>query len=337
MPYWPCPTAVDGQSAPLHFRFLGLFDTVESVGLPTHNLNRDMLMDVPDQVQRCFHIVSGHELRACFPMTPVRNSGASCEQLVWPGVHSDIGGGYRLGEQGCSDLLARIPLNRMRLEAAISGVPFTPPSLAKKDIHDLFEYDEDVKSVFDEYVSTVGTSGTLEDQIFSHMRLYYGWLKVRFEKNPGDVYKGVRSTDPEVNAELLRIQQYHERLKLDADTRNWRKYLTDLWKADRGEYERVIATAGGPRELNKPLTEQEAAYWDAWLNPPTLSPGLLKMFDMYVHDSRAGFLRVDSSGYLRPREIIELPSLPKAPSMQKFPAQIQSVGASQKGDAYVSV
>ncbi len=165
VPFWPCPTAVDGQSAPLQFRFLGIFDTVESVGLPAHNLNSGMPMHVPDQVERCFQIVAGHELRACFPLTPVRNESAPCEQLAWPGVHADIGGGYRPDEQGRSDMLARLALNRMRLEGAISGVPFTAPSLARKDVYDLFEYDEEVRGLFDEYMGKVGTDGTLEEQI----------------------------------------------------------------------------------------------------------------------------------------------------------------------------
>ncbi len=326
--HWPCSTALDGQSAPLHFRFLGLFDTVESVGLPAHNLNSDMLMHISEQVERCFHIVAAHELRACFPLTPIGNDSPSCEQLVWPGVHSDIGGGYRLDEQGRSDLLARIALNRMRLEGAIKGVPFTAPSLAKADIHDLFEYDEGVKDCFDEYMKTVGTGGTLDDQIFAHMRLYYGWLKATFAKNPSDIYEDVSATDPEVNAELQRIQQFHERLNLDADTLNWRKYLTDLWKSDRSEYERTLATAGGPSGMNRVMSDEEAAYWEAWLNPPTLSPGLMKMFDKYVHDSRAGFLRIDSSGYLRPRLVIVPPNAPKAY------AQAKSSTASEGSDIY---
>ncbi|WP_341249554.1 DUF2235 domain-containing protein, partial [Cupriavidus pauculus] len=52
VPHWPCGTALDGESAPLHIRFLGLFDTVESVGLPAHNLS-DMLVHIPEQVERC--------------------------------------------------------------------------------------------------------------------------------------------------------------------------------------------------------------------------------------------------------------------------------------------
>jgi len=335
VPYWPCATAVDGQSAPLHFRFLGLFDTVESVGVPAHNLNSGMLMCVPEQVERCFHITAGHELRACFPLTPVRDGGGAYEQLAWPGVHSDIGGGYRPGEQGRSDRLARIALNRMRLEGAISGVPFTAPSLATKDVHDLFEYDEDVKDLFDEYMGHIESDGTLEAQIFSHMRLYYGWLKVRFGEKPHNIYKNVCSTNPEVQAQLQLIQQFHERLNSDADTMNWRSYLTQLWKTDRQQYWHTVRIAGGSNGMNRRLSDEEAAYWEAWLNPPTLSSNLLRFFDKYVHDSRAGFLRVDSSGYFRPRRIIEPSGMPKAPHAPRPSSQVPSVNPAVGGDTHV--
>jgi hypothetical protein len=332
VPHWPCASAVDGQSAPLHFRFLGLFDTVESVGLPASNFNSNMLMFVPEQVERCFHITAGHELRACFPLTPVCDGGARCEQLVWPGVHSDIGGGYRTGEQGRSDLLPRLSLNRMRLEAAISGVPFTAPSLAEKDVHALFEYDEDVKTLFNEYMTHIDSGATLEAEIFSHMRLYYGWLKVRFGAKPCDMYKTVCSADPEVQVQLERLQQFHARLDQDADTMNWRSYLTLLWKTDRQEYWHTVKAAGGPTGMNRRLSDEEAAYWDAWLNPPPLSSNLLRFFDQYVHDSRAGFLRVDSSGYFRPRRIIEPSGMSQASHAPTQLTQIPSASPAQTVD-----
>jgi hypothetical protein len=327
VPHWPCPTAVDGESAPLHFRFLGIFDTVESVGLPAHNFS-DLRLQVPEQVERCVHFVSGHELRACFPLTPVRGSNAFYEEIVVPGVHSDVGGGYRPEEQGRSDLLARITLNRMRLDAAISGVPFLAPKLASKEINELFEYDEDVKAVFDEYMRTVNESGTLEQQVLAHMRLYYGWLKVRFNERPCDLYKHACSTDPEIQAQLERMRQFHDQLRIDADAMSWRAYLTQLWKTDRSEYKRVVETAGGDNSpFNKPLSEEQQAYWDAWLNPPELSPNMIRFFDQYVHDSRAGFLRIDSSGYLLARQIIDVDGT--------RPAAVQA-GATPTHDARVT-
>lgn len=311
IPHWPCRTALDGESAPLHFRFVGLFDTVESVGLPGHNLS-DMCVHVPEQVERCVHIVSGHELRAFFPLTAVRGAGTRYDKLVFPGVHSDIGGGYRPGEQARSDLLGRIALNRMRLEAVKSGVPFTPPIDLEKPVRDLFEYDAEIKALFDEYMGVVGTGNSLEDQVFEHMRLYYGWLKVRYGGAPCDVYQNVCSTDPAVNEELQRIQQYHGRLAVEADTLNWRAYLTQLWNTNRSEFDRTVETAGGDRAMNRPLSDAQSAYWDAWLNPPPLSSNMIRFFDNYVHDSRAGFLRIDGGGYLLPREIIEVAAEAKA-------------------------
>ncbi|WP_374992560.1 T6SS phospholipase effector Tle1-like catalytic domain-containing protein [Paraburkholderia sp. SARCC-3016] len=314
--HWPCHTALDGESAPLHIRFLGLFDTVESIGLPAHNLS-DLRLRIPEQVERCVHLVAGHELRACFPLTSVGNGSARCEEIVLPGVHSDVGGGYQPDEQGRSDKLARIALNRMRLEAAISGVPFTAPKLAEEKVSNLFEYDENAKSLFDEYMSAVNATGTLEQQLFAHMRLYYGWLKVRFGRNPCELYKDACSTNPEINAQLQRIQQFHERMKVDADTLNWRAYLTQLWQTDRPAYDRTIKTAGGDTVTNRPLSAAEQAYWEAWLNPPTLSRNLVNFFDLYVHDSRAGFLNIDSSGYLRPRRVSEPPSV--TPAIPQLP------------------
>jgi hypothetical protein len=312
VPHWPCGTALDGESAPLHIRFLGLFDTVESVGLPAHNLS-DMLLHIPEQVERCCHIVSGHELRACFPLTPVGDTAASCDELVFPGVHSDIGGGYRPNEQGRSDLLGRLALNRMRLEAVMCGVPFTPPTELAKTTAELFEYDEELKSLFDEYMATIGRCSGIEDQVFRHMRLFYGWLKVRFGHAPCDLYENMCSTDPEIQEALQRIQQYHGRLKVEADTMNWRSYLTRLWNTDRSEYLRTIETAGGRRETNEPLSEDELAYWKAWLNPPDLSANLIRFFDRYVHDSRAGFIRIDGGGYLLPRQLVAVASPESAP------------------------
>ena len=145
------------------------------------------------------------------------------------------------------------------------------------------------------------------------MRLFYGWLKVRFGHAPCELYENMCSTDPEIQEALQRIQQYHGRLKVEADTMNWRSYLTRLWNTDRSEYLRTIETAGGRRVTNEPLSADELAYWKAWLNPPELSANLIRFFDRYVHDSRAGFIRIDGGGYLLPRQLVAVASPESAP------------------------
>jgi hypothetical protein len=320
VPHWPCQTALDGKAAPLHFRFLGLFDTVESVGLPAHDLT-DMLMNVPDEVEQCVHLVAGHEIRSAFPLTCVGKTAATYREIVYPGMHSDVGGGYKPHEQARTDMLARIPLNRMRLEAAIAGVPFTPPALLDQDTKQLFEYDVAVKTSFDEYMNAIDIGSTLREQVAAHMRLYYGWLKARYQRNPCDVYKDVCGADPASNADLRRIEASYGTIANQVDSLNWRTYMQALAKSDPHEWHERARVGGVPPKLS----HDEEAYYAAWLNPPTLSEELLRFFDAYVHDARAGFQSFIGKGlYLSPRQIIEPAGRPEAPHATNPSAQLPS-------------
>ncbi|MDR6384258.1 T6SS phospholipase effector Tle1-like catalytic domain-containing protein [Paraburkholderia caribensis] len=300
VPHWPCSTAVNGKSAPLHIRFLGLFDTVESVGLPGHDL-AGMLMHVPDDVEKCLHLVAGHEIRSAFPLTRLGKTTDTHREFVYPGVHSDVGGGYRPDEQKRSNRLACIPLNRMRLEAAIAGVPFTPPALLDATTSRLFEYDADLKAAFNEYEAAADIGATLEAKMAANMRLYYGWLKARYETNPCDVYKDVCGANSESEQSLERIRSSYSTITAQMDSLNWRLYWMQMEKTDRHAWQERAKNGGVPPKLSA----EELEYYEAWLNPPKLSDGLMRFFDDYVHDSRAGFKSFIGKGlYLTAREII---------------------------------
>ncbi len=110
---------------PLNFKFLGLFDTVESVGMAgTNKLPELIKTKVPNFVQKCTHIVAAHELRDAFPLTIV-NGNHRC--VVYPGAHADIGGGYAANQQGRSHYLARIALLQMLDEARGAGLKMMSP------------------------------------------------------------------------------------------------------------------------------------------------------------------------------------------------------------------
>jgi len=85
-------TNVDGKSV---VGFVGLFDTVASIGLSGDydfelNLNLDK-----DSAETIFHIKAKDEMRANFPSESFKLSdGPNITQITLPGVHSDIGGGY---------------------------------------------------------------------------------------------------------------------------------------------------------------------------------------------------------------------------------------------------
>lgn len=131
---------------PLSVEFLGLFDTVASVGVAHmapvaegHMSWADGTMELPDNglVKRCVHLVSSHEQRLCFPLDSIcRADGrypANSVEVVYPGVHSDLGGGYPPGEQGKASskvddfLLSQIPLNEMYASAFAAGAPLKIP------------------------------------------------------------------------------------------------------------------------------------------------------------------------------------------------------------------
>jgi len=136
---------------PYQVNFMGLFDTVASVGLPDStrsavDLNMfdghsgfcaDGGLDIPDSVRFGYHAISIHEQRMSFPLDSIAK-GTSYgphirQEIAYPGVHSDVGGGYAPGEQGkaCNEKgmgddsfkLSQIPLHDMSIAALRCGVP----------------------------------------------------------------------------------------------------------------------------------------------------------------------------------------------------------------------
>ncbi|MCC8463916.1 T6SS phospholipase effector Tle1-like catalytic domain-containing protein [Photorhabdus bodei] len=147
---------------PISVEFLGLFDTVASVGVSHvvpvvegHMAWADDTQELPSEetygglVKRCVHLVSTHEQRLSFPMDSIRRSDGTyptgSTEVIYPGVHSDLGGGYPPGEQGKSIgktdglLLSQIALHEMYAAAFEVGAPLkvdaaSLPQDLRKDI-----------------------------------------------------------------------------------------------------------------------------------------------------------------------------------------------------------
>jgi hypothetical protein len=131
---------------PISVDYLGLLDTVAAVGLGDivpgvdgHMGWADGNQQLPDNglVKRCLHIVAGHEQRLSFPLESIRREGGgypvNSVEMVYPGVHSDQGGGYPAGDQGKAVgendglLLSQIALNDMYADAFAHGAPLKVP------------------------------------------------------------------------------------------------------------------------------------------------------------------------------------------------------------------
>jgi hypothetical protein len=137
---------------PISVEFLGLLDTVASVGI-AHAApffaghmdwadNTQLLPDAqrfPDLVKCCRHFVAGFEQRSCFPLDSIRNEDgkypANTIEVVYPGVHSDVGGGYPKNDQGkarggTNELVSQIVLHDLYAEAFAVGAPLQVPEAA---------------------------------------------------------------------------------------------------------------------------------------------------------------------------------------------------------------
>ncbi|MBO9685496.1 MAG: DUF2235 domain-containing protein [Mitsuaria chitosanitabida] len=100
----------DDRPLPLHF--LGVWDTVGSLGLPsritrlTANFTEFHHHDLPPQVMHARHALALHEIRPDFEVVPW-HPDPRLKQVWFPGAHSDVGGGYAEGEDGLSVVALR--------------------------------------------------------------------------------------------------------------------------------------------------------------------------------------------------------------------------------------
>src|SRR5262249_8994671 len=91
---WTGTQPIEGLPPPV-VRFLGLWDTVFSFGLPGNNINIGWTMSLPDKVDKCFHAMALDERRHTFPLTrlsvqvPDATGEGKLYELWFRGVHSD--------------------------------------------------------------------------------------------------------------------------------------------------------------------------------------------------------------------------------------------------------
>lgn len=162
-----------------HLRFLGIFDTVAAVGPGAsmssfthgHSSWGDATqLRIPARVRHCEHYVAMHENRGAFPLEDVHHKGAlppNCRQYRFPGMHSDVGGGYAPGEQGREpqrqdgEKLSQIPLNAMFDAAVAAKVPLDKKLARVKGGWDCFEVAPSLRSAYDAFLSANGTQARL--------------------------------------------------------------------------------------------------------------------------------------------------------------------------------
>lgn len=266
---------------PIRLNFMGVFDTVASFGVPSQNIRtpfgeRDLI--VSPKIERCVHYVAAHEVRFSFPVDLIRKNGklaGEWVEKVYPGVHSDVGGGYEPLSQGIDNNYARIPMRDMMAEAKVGGVRM----LAYDDVRttfnvmftERFECKVQTETAYAAYMAACGaTSGTIENQMKQHLKTFYsacGTMHRKGMQTPGerrrneDKYKYL---GPKGMA--WEISKYRAAAKAGG----WVRF-GDL---DANAYAQYV----------KP-EEWQIEAWDA-----SAPDGAVEFVAKYVHDSKVDFL-----------------------------------------------
>lgn len=298
--------------APVNFRFMGLFDTVASVGQPMSRNNTDYwnpawsdvagmieerLEDYPDtspvslafsasgragadpapgdyaghdawgarmaiheSVREVRHFIAAHEVRNSFPVDSIsifKSAGlfrpAHFYETVYPGSHSDVGGGYAPGEGAKAmlpaDNFCLIPLRHMYEYALRQGVPLLPIT-EPLNVQD-FELSENLRKAYNSYAKLVGTVSGVGQLMNKHREIYFAWHFSRMKKKLKGVtgegaiikYKEIyRSREKTLAAEVARLAKIESaaRAKFDLLIRSQQMAPSPLGMV--GKNGRVLAT-----------------------------------------------------------------------------------------------
>jgi len=296
---------------PLRVFFLGIFDTVAAVG-PGNTTGNDWakghwgwgnFMEIHPAIEQCVHFVAGHEVRGSFSLDSVRIRGnypPNVKEVMYPGSHSDVGGGYKPGALGVSptqaDIMATVAGANMYLEARRAGVPLRAmDELSKGDREDLTPSGTVIKDVNAYLLAANVSIGRVEDMHQQHMSLYHSY-RFKYRQNYKQCPWYVRASK-------------EERPGLDMTSRSVMERMGSLYghtspvdpnydpKFALMNHEAAIKSAGMEANYQHNIPYQQLRKVMASVDVRKLSEPIERFFDEYVHDSVAGFYNAGMNEY----------------------------------------
>ena len=299
-------------------RFLGIFDTVSSVGLANRTLPFDLsnghcgwatpeALRISPKIKQCVHYMAMHENRASFPVESVRGPDGvmppNCVQYLMPGMHSDTGGGYGPNDQGrCpsghhSDRLSQMPLELMYQAARTVGVPLARANalLVQESNYDPFEVHPDVRQAYNNFINAVPRSGTASQYLLAYLAWRYQVREVYGTKLSWLARADAQDREDLIGANNTLLADIQV---LDATDTAWsaawhdalsRTPLVKYVMGDTGRAARKLAEDA--RDLLANLRAH--AILGTPDNPELFTPQAF-LFANYAHDSYAGFKPFDT-------------------------------------------
>lgn len=221
--------------------------------------------------------------------------------MVYPGVHSDVGGGYEPGSQGVNDNFARIPLKHMLDDAVQAGVKmYSYEELQKehpKVFKQQFEIQPDSQKYYDAVKEATPSQGSVQEQIKGCMKLYYS------------AYGTIARTGNElsVSQRVRQENKFRERIPVGpSDMATEMQRLKKLKEATASKKDgfnifRVFSPVSTAYEYMISIEDWQFESWNKDVNDD-----IKKFYLNYVHDSKYGFLsNVEPFSYFRQRRVYE--------------------------------
>jgi hypothetical protein len=294
---------------PIRLNFLGIFDTVASVGIPDtflmqivegHQSWADNNLQIHPAIEQCVHFVAGHEVRAAFPLDSVRMNGiypGNAKEVMYPGAHSDLGGGYPpnavgIAQQTASEM-ARIPGAQMYKEALLAGVCLLKWSNLPGEYQADLTVAPRTAADFNAYLTAIKIApGPVEEVHQKHMSLYLSYrykyrnaiVSLPFYQRASARDKGfIKITTDTFNKRLSHLSSYPV---LPSDS--------NFVFADAVAQHQKFTKAAGLAGSNSPQLQQLYTMVD-YIRPQDLTPVIEDFLGNYVHDSMAGF--IDMGGW----------------------------------------
>lgn len=291
---------------PIRLSFLGIFDTVASVGIPNsftnsivegHQSWADDNMQIHPAVEQCVHFVAGHEVRAAFPLDSVRVGDvypSNAKEVMYPGSHSDLGGGYAPNDVGIApenaNEMARIPGARMYNEARLAGVPLFSWDRLPGPFQADLTVAPSTSAAFNAYLKAANiAAGPVEQVHQQHMSLYLSYrYKYRnsieslpFYQRASASHKAfIKVTTDTFNKRMRGLIGYP--IRADDEKFNF---------ADAVAQHQKIPRAARLKALDSNQTEHLLTMADA-IDPKKLNRTIEEFLGDYVHDSMAGFIEM---------------------------------------------
>lgn len=316
---------------PLRIGFMGIFDTVAAVGLGDivpfadgHMAWAHGTQGIHPAVEDCAHFIALHEQRASFPLEASVGRG----NVGYPGMHSDVGGGYCPGDQGKampewgeSPQLSQIPLIDMHFAAIKAGVPMmtiedmqTRPALRKA-----FATDVRMVHVYNDWLTHHGVpAGDVRSFTEAHTRHYIRW------RSAAHLDGGYGLKPRPFFTRMASAQDVHDILQADQEFGLYLRFLLERERANASASgyigERMkdamrLILPGGMVLIEpgkSPLSANERQMLSVATGKAMPPHACVALFEDYVHDSRAGFrvggqheFQILTGGYLRHRWVFK--------------------------------